>query len=74
MPAIWTAKLLAVAVEEVTEVYYFIGRERVLEDHITVLAEMWKECLEVICRLGVGHSFFLSETVWITRASSLGLD
>ena len=63
MPTIWAAKLLAVAIEKFTEIYYFVGRERVLENHITVLAKMWEECLEVICRLGIGHSFFLSKNV-----------
>ena len=63
MPAIWAAKLITVAIVDFTEIYYFVGRKRVLENHITVLAKMWEECLEVICRLGVGHSSFLSKNV-----------
>ncbi len=78
MPAIWTAELLTVTVVDFTEVCHFIGGEGVFENDITVLPEMWKECLEGVCRLGVDYSFFLSEMVCeelsvanqITRASS----
>ena len=63
MPAIWMAKLPTITVVNVTEVRYFIGGEGILENNITVLTEMWEECLEAIWRLGLGHSFFLSKNV-----------
>ena len=59
MPAIWAAKLPAIAIEKFTEVYYFVGRERVLENNITVLAEMWVGVLGGHLSFG-GRSFVFS--------------